>query len=77
MDKKENERTEIENELVSQLYEELGFKVGIKDNLLEIGLNSLNVMKMMSAWKKRGYAIRFSDLLRYPTIEGWAKIIVE
>ena len=48
MDKKENERTEIENELVSQLYEELGFKVGIKDNLLEIGLNSLNVMKMMS-----------------------------
>ncbi|WP_368321513.1 amino acid adenylation domain-containing protein [Mediterraneibacter gnavus] len=63
--------------MVSQLYEELGFKVGIKDNLLEIGLNSLNVMKMMSAWKKRGYAIRFSDLLRYPTIEGWAKIIVD
>lgn len=77
MSKQEYSVKEIEIELLSQLYNELHIEIGCEDNLLNVGLNSLNVMKIMSVWKKRGYVIHFSDLLRHPRLDAWAKIIAD
>ena len=44
-------------------------------NLLELGLTSLQVMKLMGQWKKKGIAIKFTDLISNPTLESWLKII--
>ena len=47
------------------------------DSLLECGVSSITVMKVLSQWTKKGYRVPFSELIRNPYIEKWAEIFVK
>ncbi len=40
-------------------------------NLIEAGLDSLHVMRLMSQWRKAGIYVTFAQLMEKPTLEAW------
>ncbi|WP_132993153.1 non-ribosomal peptide synthetase [Gordonia zhaorongruii] len=51
--------------------------IGDADDLVRHGMHSLLVIKLTSAWRKRGYAVRSSQLAQDPTVEAWARLLGE
>ena len=45
------------------------------DNLLELGLSSLVIMKLVNQWRKQGIKISFGTLMERPTFGEWWKLI--
>ena len=48
---------------------------GDGDNLLDFGLDSITVMKLVDDWKAAGVAVDFADLAKRPTIDGWWELL--
>ncbi len=46
-----------------------------QDNLLELGLNSLIIMRLVNQWRKLGTKVSFGELMEHPTLEDWWKIL--
>ncbi|MDE6970110.1 MAG: non-ribosomal peptide synthetase, partial [Eubacterium sp.] len=44
-------------------------------NLLELGLSSLKIMRMVNQWRKQGIRVSFGELMEEPTLDSWWKII--
>ena len=44
-------------------------------NLLDYGLDSIQVMTLLSEWRERGLELTFTDLARTPTLNGWWALI--
>lgn len=45
------------------------------DNLMDYGLDSVQVMTLVSAWQRLGLNVSFAELAGQPTLDGWLKII--
>lgn len=45
------------------------------DNLMDFGLDSVAVMRLMSTWQKQGIDVTFVDLAKSPSINGFWKIV--
>lgn len=45
------------------------------ENLLEQGLDSINIMQLVSRWRSIGNKITFSQLLEKPTISAWHQLL--
>lgn len=58
----------VEDELNSSNVDE-------RDNLIEEGLSSIQIMKISSKLKKFGLDLSFEKLMKNPTIEDWNKLI--
>ncbi len=43
------------------------------DNLIELGLSSLQIMRLVNQWRKLGSAVTFAKLISKPTLESWHK----
>ncbi|GAA3850026.1 hypothetical protein GCM10022243_14870 [Saccharothrix violaceirubra] len=41
-------------------------------NLVFLGLGSLELMRLVTRWRREGLAIEFSELAAEPTIDAWA-----
>ncbi|WP_420574968.1 amino acid adenylation domain-containing protein [Kordia sp.] len=52
-------------------------KIGVKDNFFTLGGNSLKSVMVISKLKKEGYTLSISDLLKTPTIESLAKLLLK
>ena len=44
-------------------------------NLIELGLNSLKIMRFAAKWKKQGINVTFSQLMKDPCLDSWYKLI--
>lgn len=44
-------------------------------NLLELGLSSLKIMRMVNQWRKQGIRVSFGELMEEPILDSWWKII--
>ncbi len=44
-------------------------------NLIELGLNSLKIMRFAAKWKKQGVNVTFSQLMKEPCLDSWYKLI--
>ncbi len=44
-------------------------------DLISLGLDSLGVMRLVSAWRKRGATVRFADLIRRHTLAEWWSLV--
>ncbi len=51
--------------------------VGPEDNLLDFGLDSVAVLRLVAEWQARGIAVEFADLARHETLEGWWQVLEE
>ena len=47
------------------------------DNLISCGLDSISIMLFVAKWKKLGIALKFSELLKEPTLSDWWVLISE
>ena len=52
-----------------------GFKPLGKDNLIEKGLSSIQIMQIVSKLKKLGIKLSFAKLMENPTLEDWIRLI--
>lgn len=46
-------------------------EVGLDENLLGLGLDSVRVMTIVERWRGRGWDISLADLAGDPTVRGW------
>jgi len=70
---------EIKNELKTYLETVINspHKISVTENLLETGIDSLTIMRLLSGWIKKGYKVSFGDFIKNPTIQLWAEILAE
>lgn len=61
-------------QLADLLYVEPG-ELGLHDDLLDAGLDSIRVMTLIEGWKREGREIAFADLLDRPTIAAWSELL--
>ncbi|AZS50290.1 hypothetical protein DM558_05655 [Entomomonas moraniae] len=45
------------------------------DNLIESGLDSLHIMRLVSQWRKAGYKITFAELIEQPILRQWQLLL--
>ena len=65
------------NKIKEQVKEKLPNSRDFKDtdNLLELGLSSLVIMRLVNQWRKQGIKVPFGALMEHPTFESWWKLI--
>ena len=54
---------------------ELQAELAAEDNLLDYGLDSVQVMELVSAWARQGVKVRFEDLAREPSLQAWWQVL--
>lgn len=61
------------NEVKEQVKQKLAVPKGFEDseNLLELGLSSLTIMRLVNQWKKQGVKVSFGALMEQPTFGEW------
>ncbi|GIH64561.1 non-ribosomal peptide synthetase [Microbispora siamensis] len=50
-------------------------EIGEERDLFEIGLDSLTLMGLVGAWRRRGSAVTFQDLVEEPTLSAWSAVL--
>ncbi|GLC83292.1 amino acid adenylation domain-containing protein [Lacrimispora brassicae] len=46
-----------------------------QDNLIEMGINSLKIMRLVNDWRKRGAKVTFAELISQPTFQDWWRLL--
>lgn len=46
-----------------------------EDNLLDYGLDSVQVMKLLNQWQKAGIELSFVELAKQPSVAGWWQLL--
>ena len=67
------EYNEIKEQIKQKLPVEKEF--GDSDNLLELGLSSIVIMRLVNQWRKQGVKVAFGTLMEHPTLNEWWEII--
>lgn len=64
-------------EVKEQIKQKLPNPIDFKDteNLLELGLSSLVVMRIVNQWRKQGIKVSFGSLMEHPTFQEWWGLI--
>lgn len=70
----ENTSTPTELELRETIAPLLGVEPGAIEpeaNLVVLGLSSLEIMRLVSRWRKNKVRVEFDALVATPTLQGW------
>ncbi|MFS8104536.1 amino acid adenylation domain-containing protein [Lentzea alba] len=49
--------------------------VGPDENLIELGMDSITMMRLAGQWRKEGSTVRFADLVAHPTVAAWEALL--
>ncbi|WP_051406968.1 non-ribosomal peptide synthetase [Nocardia sp. CNY236] len=61
--------------LVAQLLGEVPADIDAAENLIEAGIDSLRVMRVVESWNRKGLGVRFADLFERPTVHDWWELV--
>ncbi|MDX6744047.1 salicylate synthase [Actinocorallia sp. A-T 12471] len=61
--------------LAARLTEEEPEDIALEDNLFELGLDSIALMKLVGTWRQAGVEVSFADLAERPTLDAWTKLL--
>lgn len=50
-------------------------EIGDDADLIELGLDSIRMMKIAGRWRKRGHRLNFAQLAASPTVDAWATML--
>ncbi len=67
------EYIDIKNQIKAQLSSQKDFEDN--ENLLNLGLDSLKIMRLVNQWRREGIRIPYGLLMEKPTLEQWWKLI--
>jgi aryl carrier-like protein len=45
------------------------------DNLIFLGLGSLEMMRLATRWRRQGLAVEFGELAAAPTVDAWTEYL--
>ncbi len=64
-------------EVKEQIKQKLNVQREFEDseNLLELGLSSIMIMRLVNQWRKQGVKVTFGNLMEHPTMKEWWEII--
>ncbi|MBR1692653.1 MAG: AMP-binding protein [Lachnospiraceae bacterium] len=54
-----------------------GAELDGQQNLLEMGLDSLKIMRLVNQWRKQGIRLSFGELMEHPVLDEWWRLIRE
>ncbi len=57
------------------LFEDPDHLIGNDENLLDYGLDSVQIMSLISKWNHAGYHVDFVDMVKEPTLTHWLKLL--
>ncbi|MGK5630333.1 phosphopantetheine-binding protein [Streptomyces sp. URMC 123] len=49
--------------------------IGVDDNLLALGLDSIRMMTLSARWRENGVEISYVDLAKEPTVRNWSELL--
>lgn len=49
-------------------------KLTENDNLLELGLDSMDLMRLVGQWRASGKNVTFTQLMEDPTLRAWNRL---
>ncbi|WP_233621494.1 non-ribosomal peptide synthetase [Amycolatopsis sp. WAC 04182] len=52
-------------------------EIGADDNLIELGMDSITMMRLAGNWRKAGANVKFADLVTTPTLSAWEKLLAD
>ncbi|WP_169337464.1 phosphopantetheine-binding protein [Psychromonas hadalis] len=55
----------------AQLQALVGKPIQLEENLIELGIDSLHIMRLMNQWRSLGVSTTFSQLIENPTLKSW------
>jgi bifunctional isochorismate lyase/aryl carrier protein len=64
----------IQQRVLSLIYDDID-EIAPEDNLLDYGLDSVQVMTLISEWQQLGISIQFEELARNPSLNAWWALI--
>ncbi|MBV4429415.1 non-ribosomal peptide synthetase [Clostridium tyrobutyricum] len=67
--------TELKEQICKMMPQQC--EIADTDNLLEKGLNSLKIMRIVNQWRKQGIKVSFGELMEDPTAIAWWNMIQE
>ncbi|MCW3815840.1 condensation domain-containing protein, partial [Micromonospora sp. DR5-3] len=50
-------------------------EIGLEDDLIELGMDSIRAMDLVNAWRERGLEVSFADLMERPVLGDWARLL--
>jgi len=50
-------------------------RIGVHDDLLELGLDSIRLMGLLERWRELGADTSFADLAETPTVAAWSALL--
>lgn len=59
---------------IAELIHEDPETIGLDDNLMDLGLDSMRALNLVLAWSEKGVEMDFSELAERPTLGGWWSI---
>jgi yersiniabactin nonribosomal peptide synthetase len=62
-------------DLVGQMLKMDASEIKDHDNLIELGINSLKIMRLVNEWRKKGAKVTFAQLISTPTFQQWWQYI--
>lgn len=63
--------------VLAELVEEEPEDVRASANLFELGLDSIDLMKLVSRWRQAGVQADFAELAHRPTVRDWARLLAD
>ncbi|MFI2652670.1 AMP-binding protein, partial [Micromonospora fulviviridis] len=50
-------------------------EIGLDDDLIELGMDSIRAMDLVNTWRERGLEVSFADLMERPVLADWARLL--
>lgn len=60
---------------VAELLQQPAGAIGMQDNLLDLGLDSIRLMSLVERWRRAGMTVEFVELAEQPTLAAWVQIL--
>jgi bifunctional isochorismate lyase/aryl carrier protein len=67
--------TDVLRQQLAELLQQPSQKVGVEENLLDWGLDSIRLMSLVEIWRHQGAQVSFADLAEQPTIAAWTQLL--
>ncbi|WP_225726907.1 MULTISPECIES: non-ribosomal peptide synthetase [unclassified Nocardia] len=63
--------------LVARLLDEAPEDIDPEENLIECGIDSIGVMRVVDSWNRNGLTVKFAELFERPTVADWWRLVSE